>query len=142
MNPLILEAFSVHFGSSGVNDDPLNHLVPPPIGAFALTISAVCFVGSPVLLCHSEFIQVERALECWRNGRVSKVGEFSRGNWGASTAEYIRGLKKISNTRWSKILSETQQFTPYKPCEASASPNDNENYRTKAPDSGKPSNWI
>ena len=44
LNPLLLETFAVHFSSSGVNDDPMNYLNPPPIGAFALTISAVRLV--------------------------------------------------------------------------------------------------
>lgn len=43
LNPIILETFAVHFSSSGVNDDPLNYLVPLPIGAFALAIIAVGF---------------------------------------------------------------------------------------------------
>lgn len=85
---------------------------------------------------------MERALESWRNGKVDKVSEFSQGNWGASTLEYVRGLKKISETRWRKILGKTQEFTPYKPREATASPDGGENYRTKAPDSGKPTDWT
>ncbi|KAF9789201.1 hypothetical protein BJ322DRAFT_1105068 [Thelephora terrestris] len=118
LNHLILETFAVHFSSSGVNDDPLNYLSPPPIGAFALAI-----------------IAVERVIESWRNGRVSDIKEFSWGNWGPSTAEYVRGLKKITDVRWTKILNGMQEFTPYKLRELSASPNESENYCTMAPDS-------
>lgn len=56
LNPLILKTFTTHFSSSGVNDDPMNHLTPPPIGAFALTITAVCFSMSPMALHNLEFI--------------------------------------------------------------------------------------
>lgn len=51
LNRLILETFAVHFSSSGVNDDPLNYLVPPPIGAFALVIIAVCSTSFLIDLC-------------------------------------------------------------------------------------------
>jgi hypothetical protein len=78
---------------------------------------------------------VERALGRWEHGKPSEAGEFSRGSWGPSTEEYIHGLKKISGTRWENILSGTQRFTPYKPHETT--PERDENYRTKAPESGK-----
>ena len=41
LNPLLLETFAAHFTSSGVNDDPMDYLKPPPISAFALAICAV-----------------------------------------------------------------------------------------------------
>lgn len=87
--------------------------------------------------CELRLGQVERALESWKHGKPGQAREFSRGNWGLSTDEYIDGLNKISETRWKKILSETQQFTPYKPREVTATPEYTENYRTKAPESGE-----
>ena len=78
---------------------------------------------------------MERALKRWEHGKPGEIGEFSRGSWGPSTEEYIHGLKKITGTRWKNILSGTQQFTPYKPHEAT--PEKDESYRTKAPESGK-----
>ncbi|KAF9782782.1 hypothetical protein BJ322DRAFT_1110668 [Thelephora terrestris] len=118
LNPLLFETFAAHFGSSGVSNDPMDYINSPPIGAFALTISAV-----------------ERALEGWKFGKPGQAREFSRGNWGFSTDEYINGLTKISEARWIQILEGTQEFTPYKPREPTAAPEYIENYRTKAPES-------
>jgi len=92
--------------------------------------------------CELKLGQVERALESWKYGKPCQASEFSQRNWGLSTDQYINGLKKISETRWKKILSETQQFTPYKPCEVTATPEYTENYRTKAPESGETTRWI
>jgi hypothetical protein len=85
---------------------------------------------------------VERALESWKHGAEGSAREFSRGNWDVSTDQYVSGLKKISGTRWSQILSDTQQFTPYKPHEATVTPEREDNYRTKAPESGEAMNQI
>ena len=142
LNPLLLETFAVHFGSSGVSKDPMDCINPPPIGAFALSISAVCFFPLSDRGCHLRLRQVERALESWKHGKPGQANEFSRGNWGRSTDEYVNGLKKISDTRWKRILAETQRFTPYKPRETTATPEYAENYRTKAPESGETNEWI
>jgi hypothetical protein len=85
---------------------------------------------------------VERALESWKHGKFGQASEFSRGNWGSSTEEYVHGLRKISDARWKKILNDTQQFTPYKPREVTVTPENDENYRTKAPESGETTDQI
>jgi len=79
---------------------------------------------------------VERALESWKHGAASQASEFPQKNWGNSTNQYIDGLKKISGARWAQILSGTQQFTPYKLREVTTTPDYEDNYRTKAPESG------
>ena len=81
---------------------------------------------------------MECALESWRNWKAGGISEFSQGNWGPTTADYICGLGKISDTRWKKILSEMQQFIPHKPREETAGLDNEDNYRTKVPESGKP----
>jgi len=83
---------------------------------------------------------VECVLGSWKHGSLGQANEFSQKNCGDPTNEYINGLKKISKTRWTQVLSGAQQFTPYKPREVTADLE--ENYRTKAPESGELKNRI
>ena len=71
------------------------------------------------------FFQVERALECWKEGQFSKkdLPEFSKNNFGDTFTKaeknakrirratiFVKTLERLTNAEWTAIIEEAREW--------------------------------